>query len=225
MTSKNTKSLGLLLLFSLIPFACGQAGNFSEQVAVVVALTQTASALQQSSPTLSLELSSPAATIAPTDTFVPSPTPTPTPTLSVSYQPLSADECNSLQVVLAQSVGYPGDIQDPAAFTDYVNQRGGTGCKVSFSLTGEEGIAMDNAITSALRSQGWTENAAYAAAGPADVADGYQNGNALCLYESTSAPSDAGLCPKDANYYHCLGNLQPYQLVHTVTVNCARLVP
>ena len=226
MNPKKIKPLVIVLLFSVFALACGSENAFDQQVAVAVALTQTALALQQPPATSALQLASPEATIAATDTFVPLPTSTPTIASSPSYQPLNADECNNLQVALAQSVGFPGNIQDPAPFTDYTNQKSGTGCLVSFSLTsGLEGNSMDSAATSALQNQGWTENTSYAAAGPADTVDGYQKADALCLFDSTSAPSDASLCPKDANYYHCLGNLQPYQVVHTVTVNCARLVP
>jgi hypothetical protein len=223
MTSKNIRVLSLFLFFSLIAFACGQGSSFTEQVAV--ALTQTAAAFGQPSPTSVLLLSSPVVTIAPTDTFAPSPTATLTPTLSVSYQPMNAVECNNLQVALSQSVGFPGDIQNSAPFTDYVNQWGGTGCKVSFSLTGVAGNSMEQAVTSVLQNEGWQENTSYAAAGPADMQDGYQKADMLCLLESSSAPADASLCPKDSNYYHCLGSLQPYQVVHTVSINCARPEP
>jgi len=226
MNPKKIKTLVIALLIFVFVLACGSENAFDQQVAVDVALTKTALALQQSSATSALQLASPEATIAATDTFVPLPTSTPTVASSPSYQPLSADECNNLQVALAQSVGFPGNIQDPAPFTDYTSQKSGTGCLASFSLTsGLELNSMDSAVTSALQSQGWTENTSYAAAGPADMVDGYQKAEALCLIDSTYAPSEASLCPKDSNYYHCLGNLQPSQVVHTVTVNCARPVP
>ncbi len=226
MNPGKLKILAIVFLCSALAFACGSENSFDQQVAAVVALTQTAVAFQQPLATFSLQSASPVATIPATDTFVPFPTLTPTVTPSPRYEPLDAKECNSLQVVLSQSVGFPGNIQNPAPFTDYTNQTGGTGCLVSFSLpSGLGGDSMDSSAVSALQKQGWTENTAYAAAGPADVLDGYQKGDELCLLDSTSAPADAKLCPKDNNYYHCLGSLQPYQVVHTVTVNCARLVP
>ena len=226
MNPKKIRTLVSIVLISLFALACGSENAFDQQVAVVVALTQTAAALQQPSATFALQLASPEAMIEATDTFAPLPTSTPTFASSPSYQPLNADECNNLQVALAQSVGAAGDIQDPAPFTDYTNQKSGTGCLMSFSLTSPAGAnGMDSAVTSALQNRGWTENTSYAAAGPADVLDGFQNADELCLLDFTSAPNDASVCPKDANYYQCLGNLQPYQVVHTVTVNCARLVP
>jgi hypothetical protein len=226
MNPTKIKPLVIILLVSVLALACGSENAFDQQVAVVVASTQTALALQQPSATSALQLASPEATIAATDTFVPLPTSTPTVASSPSYQPLSADECNNLHVALAQKVGSPGSIQDPAPFTDYTNQKNGTGCSMSFSLTSAAGAnEMESAVTSSLQNQGWTENTSYAAAGPADILDGYQKDDALCLVESTSAPVDAKLCPKDGNYYQCLGNLQPYQVMHTVTVNFARLTP
>ena len=226
MNSRKIKISIMVLLCGALALACGLENSFNQQVAVVVALTQTAVALQQPSATFALQLASPEATIAATSTFVPLPTVSPTATSSLNYKPLSAEECNNLQVALAQSVGFPGNIQDPAAFTDYVKQSSGTGCLVRFSLTYNMGVnSIDGTVSSALQKQGWTENTAYAAAGPSEVLDGYQKGNALCLVDFTSAPTDAKLCPKDANYYNCLGNLQPYQVVHIVTVNCARTLP
>ena len=226
MNPRKTKTLIIVLLLFGFILACGSENAFDQQVAVDVALTQTALALQQPSATSALQFALPEATIAATDTFVPLPTSTPTVVSSPSYQPLSADECNNLHVALAQGVGSPGSIQDPAPFTDFTNQKSGTGCLMSFSLTSATGAnGMDSVVTSVLQNRGWTENTSYAAAGPADVLDGYQNADALCLLDFTSAPSDASLCPKDANYYQCLGDLQPYQVVHTVTVNCARLMP
>jgi hypothetical protein len=220
------KASTIFLLCSALALACGSGNSFSQQVAVVVALTQTAAALQQPSATSALKLASPQAMIAATNTFAPLLTPTPTAVSSPSFQPLSSKDCNHLQVALAQSVGFPGNILDPAPFTDYTNQKTGTGCMVSFSLTsGLGGNSIDEKTISSLKNQGWTENTSYAAAGPGDVLDGYQKGDALCLFHSTSEPADASLCPKDDNYYHCLGSLQPYQVVHTVSVNCARSVP
>ena len=223
MNSRKAKTLISALLLSGFILACGSGNAFDQQVALVVASTQTALALQQPSATSALQLASPEATIAATDTFVPLPTSTPTVASSPSYQPLTGDECNNLHVALAQSVGSPGSIQDQAPFTDYINQKSGTGCLMSFSLTSAAGAnEMDGAVTSVLQHQGWTENTSYAAAGPADILDGYQKDDALCLTESTFAPVDAKLCPKDGNYFQCLGNLQPYQVIHTVIVNCAR---
>ncbi len=115
MNPRKIKPLVIVLLFSAWVLACGSENAFDQQVAVVVALTQTAVALQQPSATSALPLASPEATIVPTDTFVPLPTSTPAVASSPSYQPLSAEECNALQVALAQSVGFPGNIQDPSA--------------------------------------------------------------------------------------------------------------
>ncbi|MFZ1043460.1 MAG: hypothetical protein WCA79_05400 [Anaerolineales bacterium] len=220
MKSTKIKVLVIVLLVSVLAAACGPENTFNQQVAVavVVGLTETAVALQQPSPspTPALQLTSPEATIAAVGTVV-----------SFSgYQPLSADECKNLNVALAQSVGSPGSIQDPAPFADYINQKNGIGCLMSFSLTSTTGAnGMDSAVTSVLQSQGWAENTSYRAASPTRVLEGYQNADALCLLDFSSAPADAKLCLKYGNYDQCMGNLQPSQIVRIVTINCAKPVP
>jgi hypothetical protein len=218
MNSRKIKALVIVLLVSVLAAACGSENTFNQQVAVavVVGLTETAVALQQPSATPALQLASPEATIAAAGTVVP----------PSGYQPLAADECNNLNAAFAQSLGSPGDIRDSAPFTDYTNQRGGMGCLMTFLLTSAAGAnGMDSAVTSVLQNQGWTENKSYAAAGPADVLDGYQKSGALCLIGFISAPTDHKLCPSDSNYYQCLANLQPSQVMHIVTVNCAKPLP
>ncbi len=216
MNSKKIKTSIIVLLVSVFAIACGSEKTFDQQVAAVVASTETALAVQQPSATTALQLASPEATIAAAGTVV----------SSSSYQPLTADECSNLNAALAQSLGSPGSIQNSAPFTDYTNQKSGMGCLMSFILTSAAGAnGMDSAVTSVLQNQGWTENKSYVAADPADVLDGYQKDNALCLIEFTSAPADAKVCPRDSNYYHCLGNLQPSQVMHIVIVNCARPAP
>ena len=216
MNSKKIKTSIIVLLVSVFAIACGSEKTFDQQVAAVVASTETALAVQQPSATTALQLASPEATIAAAGTVV----------SSSSYQPLTADECSNLNAALAQSLGSPGSIRDSAPFTDYTNQKSGMGCLMSFILTSAAGAnGMDSAVTSVLQNQGWTENKSYVAADPADVLDGYQKDNALCLIEFTSAPADAKVCPRDSNYYHCLGNLQPSQVMHIVIVNCARPAP
>ena len=218
MNSSKIKVLVIVLLVSALVAACGSENTFNQQVAVavVVGLTETAVALQQPSATPALQPASPEATIAAAGTVV----------SSSGYQPLSADECNNLNVALGQSLGSPGSIRDSAPFTDFTNHKSGTGCLMSFFLTSAATAnGMNSAVTSVLQKQGWTENKSYVAADPADVLDGYQKDNALCLIEFTSAPADAKVCPRDSNYYHCMGNLQPSQVMHIVIVNCARLAP
>jgi hypothetical protein len=218
MNSRKIKVLVIVLLVSVLATACGSENTFNQQVAVavVVGLTETAVALQQPSATPALQLASPEATIAAAGPVV----------SSSSYQPLSGDECNNLNVAFAKSLGSPGDIRDSAPFTDVTNHKSGMGCLMSFFLTSAAGAnGMVSAVNSVLQNQGWTENKSYVAASPADVLDGYQKDNALCLIEFNSAPADPKLCPMDSNYYDCLRNLQPSQVMHIVIVNCARLTP
>ncbi len=216
MNSRKIKTSIIVLLVSVFAIACGSGKTFDQQVAVVVASTQTALALQQPSATFALQTASPEATIAVTGTVV----------SSSGYQPLSADDCNTLHTALAQSVGSSGSIRDSAPFMDSTNQKSGTGCLMSFLLTSAAGAnGLDSTVTSVLQNQGWTENKSYAAVDPADVLDGYQKNGALCLIASTSTPADPKLCPRDSNYYHCLASLQPSQVVRIVTINCAKPAP
>lgn len=202
MKNFNNVSMIVLFVFVVLLSACGPAQPSDEvQVAVIVALTQTAAALENPAPPVEI---------------------VETPQPSGDFQPLAADECTNLKDTLSQMVGLPGEVVSSVPFNDFVNEKSGFGCQIAYSVSGENEPPDVRAI---LPSLGWQENDAYAAGGIGGMATAYQNGEALCLYFSGVEPADENACPTGEGYILCAMELPPEQLLRTVSLNCARPVP
>ena len=191
----------MLCAILLLATACQPPDRSDElQVKVIVALTQTAAALEN--PPAPAEPSA-VETQPPGD-----------------YQPLSVEECTGLRDALSQTIGVPGEINSPVPFEDYVNNKAGSGCEVTFSITGQDSLTTP--ATTGLTAMGWQENNAYGAAGVGGYVSAYQRGEALCLFTAQVEPADENACPTGEGYIQCMGNLAPDQLLHSVILNCAR---
>ncbi len=197
-------SLALLLSFSLA--ACApQADDSQQKIAVIVALTQTADALQ-----------APPATAAPTQTP------------ASGYLPLSAEECAALNNALSSAAGYPGAIASPVPFEDFQTGQTGNGCQIRFQTSGldmENFEPLVNPVASALLAAGWTEDLAYGAGGAGGYGTAFRKDSTLCLTLVESKPSDPALCPADQPMAVCWANLLPQQKTFNLTLNCATYVP
>ncbi|MBL6981224.1 MAG: carboxypeptidase regulatory-like domain-containing protein [Anaerolineales bacterium] len=197
-----------VILLSLPLTSCNRnQDNYTDlDVAVAVALTLTSSAAeaQQSIPE-------------------PTTTPEPTPT-SKALQPLSQDECNSLATSLGQSLGVEGE-QGQAAIEDIVNELGGTGCQSQFVVNNAD---IDHygtflfAVLSAIETQGWEEDFAYAASGPGAELRGFRKARGVCRVWIHLSPVEDELCSEYATAGACCPNLEPEQCQSTVTLVCAQ---
>jgi hypothetical protein len=203
MKQMRTTLLVLLCSSLLLASGCAPAGLPDElQVAVIVALTQTAAALE----------ASPAQETA---------TPVEAPPTG-GYQPLPAEECRSLQEAMAQAVGIPGELNSPVPFEDYIKSTSGSGCEIRFSVVGLDSVTTP--ATAGLKVLGWQENQAYAAGGVGGYVSAYENGDALCLFTSLVEAADENACPSGQGYIQCMGELKPDELRHSVILNCARWI-
>ena len=198
MKRNRTYSAVMLFVMLLLASACQPAAQSDElQVKVIVALTQTAAALENP----------PAPAVVETQ-------------LPGDYQPLNVEDCTALRDALSQTTGVPGEIASPVPFEDYVNDKTGFGCEITFSITGQDSITTP--ATTELAAMGWQENNAYGAAGAGGYVSAYQSGDALCLFTAQVEPADENACPPGQGYIQCMGNLTPDQLLHSVILNCAR---
>ena len=117
MKNKKTTVLLTVVTLSLLITACGTGSeDFDREVAVIVALTQTAMA-NNSAP-------APVVTEA-----------APTTAPAGDYQPISEQECSNLNAILSQQTGIAGVMVSPAPFDDYVNEKTGFGCKITLITT------------------------------------------------------------------------------------------
>lgn len=226
---KNVLVLLLVCLaISALVSSCG--GNQDTDVAVIVALTQTAAALQQpaSAPVLEPTATSTAADLAPAATQ-PLPTATLPPVAAKGYQPLDPTSCEALNSALIGSLGISGSWEYPVPFTDYIKGESGSGCQVTFSTTGASvSNYMDGLYKPAqatLQGLGWVEDVNYGAGGPLGMSTGYRKDNVLCLLSAKGEPVDRALCPSDQPIGSCWEKLTPDQQILTLTLNCSAYNP
>ena len=134
MLSNKIKSLIALTLLALTATACG--GTSNTDVAVIVALTQTAAALQ--APATSTVTAVPA-TEAPTSTSTS--TAVPPTAMPAGYYPLTNDECTAVQNSLTGVLSVAPAVLNPAPFTDYSNNTSGTACQLTYTGDGNNNFS------------------------------------------------------------------------------------
>ncbi len=195
---KKTPYIGLLLMLAVS--ACSPQPQVDEvQVAVIVSLTQTAAALQNQP--------------------VPPAEAPATPQPSSDYQPLSAEECTTLNAYISQSVGFTGEITSPVPFNDYVAEKNGDGCQIQYTATRPNETTSQ--VQASLATLGWQQDNIYAAGGVSGSITAFRNSDMLCMYASQVQAVDENACPTGQGYILCMSSLPPEALLDTITLNCA----
>jgi hypothetical protein len=141
------------------------------------------------------------------------------------YEPLDSAACTEISNAISQKLNLYGQMQVPVEFTDFVNDKNGTGCKLIFSTTGQNVQdlgALDTPGQAALRELGWQENQAYGVGGAGGYGTGYQKGNGLCLMIVSVEPVNENLCPSDQPFSMCMNNLSPEKKLYAFELNCAQ---
>ncbi len=211
MMRKITFIFLIISMFTVGVTACkfgnGSDATIEEEIAIAVALTQTAFAAQN-------ELQPIAETKA-----------AETPTLSGdNLQPIDPETCTNLMTAISQNLAVPGE-QNQAPIEDEFNQLSGTGCQIKIIASGvdfEHSTDVQLPIQEALQAQGWQEDVQYMAIGPGTEIRGFRNDNGLCkLWTHIQAVDDA-LCSEYATIAFCWPNLQPEQRLISATLICAQ---
>ena len=144
--------------------------------------------------------------------------------LQGDLQPLNPEACANLSGALSQNQGFPGETSE-SPFTDYVNQKTGTGCQtiISFSSQYAESLGdIDSAARAAVESLGWQEDVQYAGGGAGGLLYGYRKENGLCLLIVGIEPVDNELCSQDEPFAVCMDRLAPEQKRYIIDLNCAQ---
>lgn len=142
-------------------------------------------------------------------------------TAETGYQPLDETACSDMANELAQATGAEVTTEN-ADFDDYVANSSGTGCQATATGTGadfESAEAVVSNVGAALTSQGWEDDAQYAAGGPTGSAAAFRQGDDLCLLRVNWEPSPDANCPSDQPISAC--GLTPEQQLYTAVLNCA----
>ncbi len=141
------------------------------------------------------------------------------------YARLNQTECDSLTAELARVTRMQALYPDYALFENPLSGKAGTGCNLVVSADGAQ-IAdwggMIDAVSSMLGDEGFTEDPAYAAGGPGALLSGYKKDKAFCLFKAEMSAIEPGLCPSDQPVAECWDNLEPEQLLYTLSLNCVQ---
>lgn len=214
----------LFVLFSLSIFvtACGGMDQDTE-IAVIVALTQTAAAQQQ--PQMENTQTEASATVAATEAPVIASTDTPVSVLS-GYQPYAL--CADLNASASANNGLAGTLSSPVPFNDFITGQTGTACQILYSTT-NAALPADadpfRATTSMLAAQGWAEDMNYGAGGATGLTTAFRKDSTLCMVGYERRPVDRALCSSDEPIGSCFEKLAPEQIVYTLTLTCSTYFP
>jgi hypothetical protein len=111
-------------------------------------------------------------------------------------------------------------------FDDYVNSKNGSACQISIVTTRNVVSNFSVLMTAAentLKSQGWSQDPRYGAAGVGGYQIGYAKGKDLCYVMAFTKPVDPSLCPSNSGQpiTVCWDSLPPEQMQVGVTLTCA----
>jgi hypothetical protein len=216
MTRKFSLVLIVLFLLSIIVGACGGIDQDTE-IAVIVALTQTASASQPAE----VVANTPEQAIA-----EPSPTISAPPVPVSGYQPYGS--CTDLNAFASADNGLTGTLSSPVPFTDYITGQNGTACQIVYSTT-NAALPADadpfRATISMLTTQGWVEDMNYGAGGATGLSTAFRKDSTLCFVSYERRPIDRALCSSDEPIGSCFEKLAPEQIIYTLTLTCSTYFP
>ena len=223
MHKKLSLLLFVLFLLSIFVVACGGTDQDTE-VAVIVALTQTAAALQQPQAE-SVQTEAPVAE-APIQAATNTPVPAVAPVSG--YQPYDPASCEALNASASASSGLLGTLSSPVPFSDFITGQSGTACQIIYSATNAT-LPADadpfRATTSMLTSQGWVEYINYGAGGATGLVTAFRKDTTLCLVAYERQPIDRALCSAGESISMCFDKLAPEQIVYTLTLTCSTYFP
>lgn len=142
-----------------------------------------------------------------------------------AYVPLDPTTCTELSEAISSRLGLPVEVETPVEFEDFVTQKSGSGCQMTFLATGQTAKDLNYLNIPAdtvLDEFGWKENQAYAAGGAGGFATAYQKNGSLCLLYVSVGPLDENICPPDQPFFECMNSLTPEQRKYTLVLNCAQ---
>lgn len=140
---------------------------------------------------------------------------------SLSYGPVSANVCQTLQELATQSVSLSFSMDPNGYFADPLTGETGSGCILTAMATGMQisnpGSVMSNLVNGFL---GWEEQVNYQAGGPTGLATAMTRDMGLMLISVEWIPSPDANCPADQPISAC--SLTPEQKLYTIQVSAAQ---
>ncbi len=140
------------------------------------------------------------------------------------WVPIPTDICADLQTAVSGELDLaPGTLEENAPFYDVATGTSGTGCLVTISGTGADGLGGTQGtfdqLSVVLQSMGWTPDEEHFVAGPTGWGGGFGRDSALLLLIVGWEPSDNANCPEDQPIGNC--DIAPEHKLYTITVSAA----
>lgn len=156
---------------------------------------------------------------------VAAPTPEESATTS-AYQPGDPAACRTLRDDVAQVLSVEATlVAEPAAFESLPEELGGTSCLITATGTGEDFpnfVDVVNDLVQLLEGQGWSRDPLYVADSPTSTIVGLRQANQLAVIAVDWSPAPEVTCPPDEPIATCAEQLEPQQMVYTITVDLAQ---
>lgn len=154
-----------------------------------------------------------------------------TTTATGEASPLAAETCTTLQSAVAEALGVAIEQDEAAPFTSAFGDLTGQSCRLSATGTGENFtnfVDVAQKLTALLESQGWTQDMNYVADGPTGTVVGLRhtgadNGNQLAILAVNWEPAPDVTCPQDQPISACAEQLEPAQMLYTITLDLVEL--
>ena len=202
----------IFLLFAALPLvSCSPGPPDEEEIAIMVALTQTA-AVQETEAVVK-----PEATVTPEASF------------ASDLQPLDPETCEQLAAFMVNRLPVP-PVEQKQVTVERQGQAG-SGCQAIAVGTGEvfpDMMVVEEAMRGILEELGWTQDPTAPAClgaggwGPGASSSCYTQVDALCELFVHVDPVDKALCSDDEPISVCFGRLAPEQILYIVELTCAR---
>ena len=150
--------------------------------------------------------------------------PTPTSVASSLYEPLELAQCEALQLGMEKMLKVSMD-RSEYPFLDPIDTAArGKSCHIEFQGNGEQvgkdALLQSLAIFEKLQ---WRLDKTYSASGPEGEQGGYRkSNNELAIVKIGWKPADSKKCSPNTPIGDCLKNLQPSQIIFTITIDAAQ---
>lgn len=142
-----------------------------------------------------------------------------------SDQPIDMETCTAVQSEVSSELGVDVTLEAEAPFQDIVGGAVGSSCQLSATGTGEtftNFVDVATQLVTLLEDQGWVQDPQYAADSPTGTIVGLRrntNGEELAAVQVGWDPAPGVECPPDEPIATCAEELEPEQMLYTITID------
>lgn len=160
--------------------------------------------------------------------------PPPTPTAQTAgatgdYRAIDRALCETLRANVAQALNVTVEQEENTAFQDIIDNSSGVSCRLTATGTGENFthfLDVANNLVAVLQRQGWATDPQYVADSPTGTILGLRRddnviADGLAVVQVGWTPAPGVECPSDQPIATCAEQLEPSEIVYTISVDLA----